>query len=182
MQNLVIRRPRIEDFNAYNEFFDIVLKDTFEKNGIIDLFDVYENEMKEEKRVFLTEDLESNGQKRYFLLATINDKLVGTISYGPSNDDINKCTNNELKDLIEIGTVFVHPQYQKKGIGSLLLNHIYDELDKKGVSEFCLDSGYKNAQEVWTKKFGTPQYKFINYWGEDAHYMIWKVKLKDVFK
>ncbi len=182
MQNLVIRRPRIKDINAYNEFFDVVLKDTFEKNGVIGLYDVYEKEIKKEKIEFLNEDLETDGKKRYILLATTNDKLVGTASYGPSNNDINKCTNNELKDLIEIGTVFVHPEYQKKGIGSLLLNHIYAELNKKGIKEFCLDSGYKNAQEVWTKKFGIPQYKFKNYWGKDANYMIWKVKLEDVFK
>lgn len=180
MQGLVIRRPHKEDVKALNDFFDVVIKDTFEQNDIADLLEDYEKEIKEEKMQFLKEDLNSNGHDRFYLFATIFDKLIGTITYGPSNDDINSNTNGEFRDIIEIGSVFVHPDYQRKGIGSLLLNRIYKELEKKGIEEFCLDSGYKNAQKVWIKKYRNPQYCFENYWGEGAHYMIWKVKLLDV--
>lgn len=76
----------------------------------------------------------------------------------PVSDLIRKCTNNVYKGLIEVGKVFVHPDYQRNGVGNLLLKEIYDELQKKGIEEFCLDSGYNRAQRIWKKKFGDPEY------------------------
>lgn len=179
MQDIIIRRPKKEDVNQLNDFFQLVLKDTFEKNGIENLVEDYEQEIRE-KREFLNEDIETGGKKRYFLVAEISNNIVGTIAYGPANHLINKCTNDKLKDLIEIGTVFVHPDYQKKGIGSFMLNYMYDVLNRKDIKEFCLDSGYKNAQKTWLKKFGDPEYHFEGYWGEGTDYMIWRVKLENV--
>lgn len=179
MQSLVIRRAKKDDVDQLNDFFKLVLKDTFEKNGIENLIEDYEHEIKE-KREFLNEDIESDGTKRFFLVAEKENHIVGTIALGPANDLINRCTNEKLKDLIEIGTVFVHPAYRQKGIGNLMLANIYSELDRKGIKEFCLDSGYKNAQNFWLKKFGDPQYRFTEFWGEGTDYMIWRVKLGDV--
>lgn len=179
MQGLVIRRPHREDEKALNDFFDVVVKDTFEQNDISYMAEDYENEINEKKE-FLNEDLKSNGQKRYFLIATIDDKIIGTIAYGPSDKLINTYYNGEFKDIVEIGTVFVHPEYQRKGIGSLMLDHIYKELKRKGINEFCLYSGYKDAKKVWLKKFGSPQYILKDPFGESIDYMIWKVKLLDV--
>lgn len=179
MQGLVIRRARKEDVNQLNDFFKLVLKDTFEKNGIENLVEDYEQEIRE-KREFLNEDIESSGTKRYFLVAEIGNDIIGTIALGSANHLINRCTNNKLKDLIEIGTVFVHPAYQHKGIGNLMLNYIYDVLNRKDIKEFCLDSGYKNAQKIWLKKFGDPKYHFAGFWGEGTDYMIWRVKVENV--
>lgn len=42
-----------------------------------------------------------------------------------------------IKNLYEIGTVFVRPDYQGQGIGNLLLNAmIQKELQCKGIKEF----------------------------------------------
>lgn len=59
-------------------------------------------------------DLESNGENRYFLLAidTSNDKIIGTIEIALASTLINSCTGGVFKDLYEIGTVFVLPEYQ----------------------------------------------------------------------
>ena len=126
----------------------------------------------EDKRKCLNQDIESNGENRYFLIASIDDIIAGSIEYGPSNDLIITCTNGELKDLVEIGTVFVNPKYQRKGIGNLMLIHIFNELKNKGIMEFCLDSGYKSAQSIWINKFGEPEYYLKDYWGECADHMI----------
>src|SRR5699024_8900176 len=32
--------------------------------------------------------------------------------------------------------------------------------------EFCMDSGYSNAQKIWRKRFGEPEYFLENYWAE----------------
>jgi predicted N-acetyltransferase YhbS len=182
MINLEISRPKLEDVELINEFFDIVIRDTFERNGISDLVD---NTIVEEigsKRRYLNQDIESDGKNRYFLIVKEDDKIVGSIEYGPSNELIISCTNGELKELVEIGTVFVHPEYQKRGIGNSMLNLIFIELEKHGISEFCLDSGYKSAQKIWINKFGIPEYHLKDYWGEDADHMVWRVRVKDVIK
>ena len=181
MINIEISRPKYEDIQVINEFFELVIRDTFERNDIEDLVDTIAEEI-EDKRRCLNQDIESDGKNRYFLIAKEDDKIVGSIEYGPSNELISSCTNGEVKELIEIGTVFVHPEYQKKGIGSRMLNLIFMELEKNGIKEFCLDSGYKSAQKTWINKFGIPEYHLKDYWGEDADHMVWRISVEDVIK
>lgn len=181
MHNVVVRRPKIEEIESVNEFFELVIRDTFERNGIADLVETLEEEI-EDKRKCLNEDIESNGENRYFLIVTIDDMIIGSIEYGPANNLIITCTNGELKDLVEVGTVFVHPEYQTKGIGNLMLMHLYNELNNKGIKEFCIDSGYKSAQKIWIKKFGEPEYHLKDYWGEGADHMVWRLKVSDVLE
>ena len=72
-------------------------------------------------------DFDNNGENRYFLVAVDANcsKVIETIEYGSASELINGCTNSALKDLPEIGTVFVHPNYQRRGIGNLLLNAMF---------------------------------------------------------
>ena len=181
MRNIEISRPKLEDVELINEFFQIVIRDTFERNGISDLVDIIVEEI-EDKRRYLNQDIESYGKNRYFLIAKEDDKIVGSIEYGPSNELIDLCTNGELKEIFEIGTVFVHPDYQKKGIGSRLLDLIFKELRTNDIKEVCFDSGYKSAQRIWIKKFGKPEYHLKNYWGDDADHMIWRIGMENVIK
>ena len=121
-------------------------------------------------------DFDSNGTNRYFLLAVDSscNKVIGTIEYGPASGLIHTCTNGALDGLCEIGTVFVLPSYQKRGIGSLLFNTMLLTLQTRGITEFCLDSGYTNAQAIWKKKFGKPDYLLKDYWSVGCHHMIWR--------
>ncbi|MGD6831276.1 GNAT family N-acetyltransferase [Sutcliffiella halmapala] len=178
MLNVELRRPRIEDNKELNKFFRTVINDTFMKEGIGDKLEDIEDEI-EAKKTYLESDLESNGEKRFFLIALDGAKIIGTIEYGAASDLIRKCTDNAFKDLIEVGTVFVDPAYQRKGIGNLLLNKMYKALSNKGIEEFCLDSGYMRAQKIWKKKYGDPNYLLEDYWGEGYHHMIWRVKMDD---
>lgn len=152
--------------------------DTYTKEGIGEKANDIKNEI-ESKESYLKSDIESNGEKKYFLIALYNDKIIGSIEYGPVSDLIRKCTNNVYKGLIEVGKVFVHPDYQRNGVGNLLLKEIYDELQKKGIEEFCLDSGYNRAQRIWKKKFGDPEYLFKDYWDKENDHMIWRIKVGD---
>ena len=178
MTDLEITRPQIEDTEAINEFFKIVLLDTFEKNNISDLTDLIAEEI-ECKRHYLEQDLQSGGKDRFFLIVKAEGKVIGSIEYGSPNEVIMDCTKGEYKDIKEIGTVFVHPEYQNKGIGSMMLRLMFDELKSKGMNEFCLDSGYKTAQKTWNKKLGTPAYILKDFWGEGADHMIWRVNIEN---
>lgn len=181
MKNVEIRRPGIEDKAALHEFFREVLEDTYAREGLAELQEDIKEEI-ETKKAYLERDYESSGKKRYFLIALDNGRIVGTIEYGPSSELIVSCTDGALKELVEIGTVFVHPEYQRQGVGNMLLNEMYKTLLNKGIEEFCLDSGYTNAQKIWKKKFGEPDYLIKDYWGEGFDHMIWRVRIKDVYK
>ncbi len=176
IDNVIIRRPKIEEKDSINEFFELVIRDTFKKNGIAGLIELLEEEI-EDKREYLNQDLESNGEKRYFLILVIDEMIIGSIEYGESNDLVITCTNGELKDIVEIGTVFVHPEYQRKGIGNSMLTQMLNELKNNGIKEFCIDSGYKSAQKIWVNKFGEPEYHLKDYWGKDGDHMIWRLKV-----
>ena len=56
------------------------------------------------------------------------------------------------------------------------------ELKRRGMEEFCLDSGYKSAQKIWLNKFGTPEYCLKDYWAKGFDHMIWRVKIETVLK
>lgn len=171
-----IRRPTEDDKDRLVKFFKIVVVDTFIKEGIEEMVEDLEEEI-ESKKQYLENDLKSNGELRCFLIAEYEGCIVGTIEYGPASDLINSCTHGKYKNLYEIGTVFVRPDYQGQGIGNLLLNAMIQELQCKGIKEFCMDSGYSNAQKIWRKKFGEPDYFIKDYWGEDRHHLIWKINL-----
>ncbi|MCA1063299.1 GNAT family N-acetyltransferase [Rossellomorea sp. AcN35-11] len=180
MQTIEIRRPRIEDQEGLNQFFTTVIKDTFDKEGLSDLVDDIDSEIAS-KDHYLQSDLDSEGVERYFLIAWEKggDRILGTIEYGQSSDLINNCTDGALKEVCEIGTVFVHPDYQGRGIGTLLLNVMFLTFLNRGIETFCLDSGYSKAQNLWMKKLGKPDYCLRHYWGEGSDHMIWKKSLKD---
>lgn len=165
----------MDDNEKLAQFFSQVIRDTYVKEGLVELVDDIENEI-ETKKQYLKSDLDSHGENRYFLIALDkkDNKVIGSIEYGPVSELISNCTNGALKEWIEVGTVFVHPDYQRRGIGTLLLNVMFLTLQNRGIEEFCLDSGYTNAQKIWKKKFGEPDYLLKDYWGEGIDHMIWK--------
>jgi len=166
----MIRRPNLDDLKELENFFLLVIKDTYEKEGLGDLIDDIHNEV-QEKITYIKEDLMSDGKKRYFLLATIDNVIVGTAAYGPSGHLIYDHFP-ELKDVLELGSVLVHPEYQSQGVGSKLVDAILNEL-RTFKETFCLDSGYTNAKKIWSRKFGQPTKVLKDFWGDGYDHYIW---------
>jgi GNAT superfamily N-acetyltransferase len=180
VRNVVIRRPRTEDIEELNQCFRIVITDTFRREGLVGLIDDIEAEI-DSKKNYLQLDLDSKGEKRYFLIALAGNKIIGTIEYGPASKLIHDCTNGKLGNLVEVGTVFVLPDYQRQGIGNKLLSEMLQTLKGRGIVDFCLDSGYKTAQTIWKRKFGEPDYLLKDYWGQGQDHMIWKISTSGVY-
>ncbi|WP_433744429.1 GNAT family N-acetyltransferase [Falsibacillus pallidus] len=174
-----IRRPAKEDERELHEFFQLVIMDTFLKEGIAHLTEDIDEEIHSKKQ-YLKMDIESNGENRYFLIAEVKGKIVGSIEYGPPSELILLNSNTEYQSLMEVGTVFVHPDFQQKGLGNSLLNEMYVVLAEKGMKEFCLDSGYVRAQKVWKKKFGEPEYVLKDFWDKGFDHMIWRIALSSL--
>ncbi|MGE7676469.1 GNAT family N-acetyltransferase [Lysinibacillus sp. NPDC094403] len=118
----------------------------------------------------------SQGERRFFWLAVEEEtkKIIGTIEYGVANELIQKTVKEDITNFPEIGTVFIHPNYQNCGIGSLLLQKIFITLESRNVIGFCLDSGYNQAQTFWRKKLRNPNFSLEHYWNNNSHHMIWK--------
>ncbi|MFN2747278.1 GNAT family N-acetyltransferase [Bacillus sp. z60-18] len=180
MHNIEIRRPRLEDQNELNQFFRTVVTDTFAKEGLSELIQDIESEI-ENKKQYLQSDLNTSGEGRYFLIASDKNgnQVIGTIEFGPASELI-RHTDRVLQEQYEVGTVFVHPDVQNRGVGTLLLNAMLLTLLSRGIEEFCLDSGYQSAQKIWKKKFGEPDYLLKDYWGKGADHMIWRICTDDV--
>jgi GNAT superfamily N-acetyltransferase len=180
VRKVEIRRPRTEDIEELHQFFRIVITDTFASEGLSDLIDDIEAEI-DCKKKYLKLDLNSKGERRYFLIALAGNKIIGTIEYGHASKLIRDCTNGKLGHVVEVGTVFVHPEFQRQGIGSKLLAEMIHTLKARGIVEFCLDSGYKNAQTIWKKKYGEPNYLLRDYWGQGQDHMIWKLSTNGAY-
>ncbi len=173
MFKLEVKRPGAEDVQKLHRFFKYVLEHTYSQEGIRHDTKRLDKEI-EEKKTFLKEDMASKGEDKYFLIALAGSEILGTVECGPATPTVIECTDGELKDLTEVGTVFVHPDYQGRGVGTLMLNMICLTLLGRGIKEFCLDSGFKNAQRVWKRKFGEPVYTARDYWGKGFDHMVWR--------
>ncbi|MED1203016.1 GNAT family N-acetyltransferase [Heyndrickxia acidicola] len=175
MSEIEVRRPVLADKEDLYQFFSKVIRDTFAREGLSKMKEDIKNEI-ETKKSYLESDFKSNGKDRFFWLANDykKNKVIGCIEYGPASELILACTNGELKGWFEIGTVFVDPDYQRQGIGSLLFQIMQLTLQSRGIQSFCLDSGYSNAQYVWKKKLGEPEYLLRDYWGKGNSHMIWR--------
>ena len=178
MKDLLIVRPTKKDINSAYDVFEASITDAFEKEGLGHLKEDILKEI-QYKKDLLNFSVDNTDSEVCFFVAKMDGKVIGTISFGPCGDDIKKCTNNQLSTVGELGSLYVLPNYQGKGVGSSLISAMIEYIYKIGVEQFCLDSGYKRAQKRWLRKFGEPYKIAKDYWGEEADFMIWLCKTID---
>ena len=177
--NIQIRRLKEEDIQQVLQFFRMVSIDTYERNNITNYEEAIEDELLTKGR-YLQQDVDSNGRERHFLVAFDGDKVVGTIGLYIANHVAVKLTQGEVEGIYEVGTIYIAPDYQRLGIGKLLLKSMMFVLHARQIGKFCLDTGFATAQEVWLHILGEPTYLFEHHWGDGAHHMIWLRNTDDV--
>ena len=176
MKNIKIVELTEEDFYKAYEVFKVTVPYAFDLSEDVLCMEVVEDEIESKKKV-LESALNRDKTGVIVLIAKNNDEVVGTISFGPCSEAIRQCTNNEFSNVGELGSLFILPKYQDKGIGSALIEEMISYLEKRGIKEFCLDSGYKDAQKRWCRKFGNP-YKIVkDYWAPGIDNMVWLCKI-----
>ena len=170
--NIQIHKVDETDREKLRRFYLLTITDTFAKNGINDPEGII-GEVDHQMEIF-------NHPGDLLFLATKDGEFIGTIAYGTMNTTVSNSIPNNLQHLKEIKSVYVHPEFQNRGIGSQLWHTIIDQLKKNAVEEVCLDSGYKISQQFWKKKIGEPTFFMKDYWGEGEHQMVWVFRITDV--
>jgi len=179
MYKIRIRKPVLNDKEDLFDFFNLMVKHTFEKNGYGHMSEAILEETKS-KKMQLMANLNASEEARYFLVAEIDGKLIGSISYGPAGHAIIECSEGKYSDEMEIGGVFIHPDYQGKGLCQYLMNSIYLTMIGQGYKGFVLDSGYKTAQRIWRHKYGEADIFVKDYWDIGVGHMVWKIEFDDL--
>lgn len=178
INDLSIVKPTKDDIKLVQYVFESSITDAFDKEGLGHMKKEILREI-EFKKELITLTVENLASEVDFLVAKISNDVIGTISFGPCGSDIKKCTNNELDTIKELGSLYVLPNFQGKGVGSALIHSMIKYISELGIDQFCLDSGYKNAQKKWLRKFGEP-YKIVkDYWGKNSDHMIWLCNVID---
>lgn len=180
VKNLLISKPTREEIKSAYRVFEVSIRDAFEKEGLGALEEDINREIMNKKHM-LDASLDMPDAGTHFLIAKLGGTVVGTISFGACGEDIRRCTDNQLQDIGELGSLYILPEYQDQGIGSALIKSMAVQLDKQGIERFCLDSGYKRAQKRWIRKFGTPCKIVEDYWGPGSSHMIWLCNVADYF-
>lgn len=177
--NWQIRRPTLSDVPQIHEVFSKTIKNSFKEEGIIDPSGKETDE--EIARLINTfqDDFATQGQKEYFLIAHLQNKIVGTIGYGTINPLISDNITIARAGIPELKSVYILPEFQNRGIGSLLFQHMLLVLAEKHIEEYYLDSGYKKSQQFWERKLGAPAHTLNDFWGKGNHHMIWHCLVGD---
>ncbi len=172
---LRIEKPVSADLESAYTVFELAIALAFDQEGVI------EDATQEiaYKKSLIRQSVEENDSNTVFMVAKLDGRVIGTISFGPCGDDIRKCTNSGLETVGELGGLYVLPEYQGQGVGSALISEMLMYLHNKGVKQFCLDCGLKGAQKRWLRKFGEPYKVAKNYWGKDADHLIWLCDVVD---
>jgi GNAT superfamily N-acetyltransferase len=170
---ILIIRPSRHDVPAIEELLTRTIEHTFVAEQISGDNQAEIGREIESHIAALQRDLESIGKDECFLIARHKSKVVGTIAFGRPNKIILANLEFDLLSTPEIKCAYVHPDYQQRGIGSRLFDTLVRALHKRGTTRFCLDSGYKKAQQFWTKRLGPATVILPDYFGPGAPHMIW---------
>ena len=176
--HLKIKTATLKDKKAIKYLWDEVIHHAFKHDQIesfLDSKDELDFKMEQLNHAFKSETM-------HYFTAYENHRLIGTIAYGtPPNRGILRRTNNALNDMIEIGSLYIHPDVQKSGYGRYLLLFILNHLDKQGIKEVCFDSIIETSKKIWSKMFGLPTYEIPSKKHDFVH-MIWVVDIKTSIK
>lgn len=169
--DFIIRQVKQDDTTELLSFFREVITDTFAKEGVADLIDDIEIEVKD-KSDKLLKSFDPNSLFQFFV-AEKDGGIIGTLSVNEPGQFSREHLKEKVEGVLEIGSVFVKPECQSRGVGKRLLCHAIEYLRSSGYKSFALDSGYFNAQKIWGHILGKPEVILENFWGNGVDHMFW---------
>src|SRR5690554_3667001 len=149
IQGLKVERPVPDDLDSAYRVFEESIALAFEEEGISHDAPA---EIEYKQQLIRSSVLEDTYDFVFFV-AKLGDAVIGTISYGFCGDDIRRCLGEELEDLGELGSIYVLPGFQGRGVASALIAAMLEYLQSRGVRRFYLDCGLKAAQVLAVELF-----------------------------
>lgn len=174
---IAIDRPTSKDKAELASLISTVTAHAFAREQIVlDSPAILNNEIQRKINDFQT-DLDSEGTREHFLVARLKGKIVGCIAFGAVTQTLQENFPEARENAYEIKHMLVLPQYQRRGIGTLLFTSILSDLQKTGTTTYFLDSGFKTAQKYWTNRIGLPTVVLQDLFGPGQDFMLWKRSL-----
>ncbi|KIL51366.1 hypothetical protein KP77_08780 [Jeotgalibacillus alimentarius] len=117
-------------------------------------------------------------EQEIMFVAVEGEKVIGSIACMTPGELIT-CGLEPEEGVFEVGSIYIHPDYQRQGTGHALLQYIREYLIERNHSKFYLDAGFVSSQTYWKKRLGEPDLILEDYWGGGFDHMIWIGKLKN---
>lgn len=166
--------PKIEDIDQIAVFLNRNISYTYYLENIDNPIVINEKII---SHLSLLRDYFAGKNSISFLIAKKDNDIIGTVAYGPARSKIRKYVPKaEVQNLLEIKCLYVCKNFHGQGVGNTLWNSIKMQMYKKGYRSACLASSFKEAQNMWSKKIGSPTIVIDNDITTNKKYMIWKFR------
>lgn len=162
------RKVLQQDFDECDHLFQVCLENLLVRENILEA-GLLESEMVRLHEAMISSCGHPN---QFFYVAQKNNEIAGTIALMPPGPMIASEVAVHPGGM-EIACVYVHPKYQRQGVGKFLFEQVLRELNRLKHKCFYLDAGFSSSQRYWEKILGEPSYILKNYWGLDKHHLIW---------
>lgn len=158
-EKLKIRRANIQDIDdyakimhesLYNIYHEYISKDYMDKNYSIDSL----------KRDF-DKDINKNDESKELYIITFNEEVIGVLSLGKPIQyytDGNNYYKDDINGIGEIKSLHIKKDYQRKGIGSIVISFAEDRLKELNY----------NVSSIWVKQ---QNYNAINFYISNGYEM-----------
>ena len=176
--NISLRKPTSYDLLELENLFKITIGNAFRQEGIVGGDEVH-SEVKNQLDL-VNQEFSGSSSAVFFLIAENEKRIVGTGAFCPANSIIQKYMTFDFEKASEIASMYVLPDHQGQGIGTILLKGILSALKSRNISKYCLDCGYRNSQQFWSRRLGEPPVILPAYWGSGSDHMIWYGSVDDV--
>jgi putative acetyltransferase len=113
----------------------------------------------------------------YDFVATINGKIVGSIFYTQSWLE---SVNGFVENIITFGPISILPEYQRKGIGSMLIKKTIAKAQKEKVKAIVINGNPSNYSKFGF--VGSKKYSISNCEGRYPTSLLVKIFQEDVFR
>lgn len=171
-------QPKLEHYDSVCRVYEEAISGAFQAMGLGERVEDIRAEI-EYKESLLRQYIDCQLEGWLMLIAVSDATVLGAISFGPCGGEIVALTDSSFPAEGELGGLYVLPAAQNKGVGSALITSMLSQLARMGIKQFALDSGYKEAQQRWIRKFGNPYLVAKDYWGEGYDHMVWLSKVAD---